>query len=127
VTGKPTELELKVLNRLWGLGGVATVREVLAHWDAAPVPRYTTVLKVFQIMEAKGFVSHHKEGRAYRYTALLRNDEHSRSRLREILHGLYRGDRLRLVNALVDELDLDPQEIRAVRKMLTAKSGRKRT
>lgn len=116
---RPTELELKVLRRLWGLGGTATVREVLAGWGGNSRPAYTTVLKVFQIMEGKGFVTHDRSGRRYRYRARLKREAFSRGRLREAMAGLFPADRLMLVDSLVQELDLSPEEIRKLRRMLS--------
>ncbi len=120
----PTALELKVLRRVWELGGAATVREVLAGWGPKPRPAYTTVLKVFQIMESKGLVSHEQAGRSYRYRARLKRDTFSRDRLREIVSGLFSADRLQLVNALVQEMRLSPAELRELRRMLSAREGK---
>ncbi len=122
---KPSALELKVLHLLWDLGNTGTVNEVLRVWPDKDVPGYTTVLKVLQIMEEKGFVTHERVGRAYRYTATLRKDALSRGRFQELLHGFFKGDRLRFVNALVEEMDLSPQEIREIRKMLAEKAKEK--
>jgi BlaI family transcriptional regulator, penicillinase repressor len=119
---RPTELELKVLGHLWDLGGAGTVREVLAAWAGKPTPAYTTVLKVLQIMEGKGYVAHARDGRSYRYAALLERQEHSRGRLRDVLEKIFRGNRLELVSSLVEEMDLTRDEIREVKKMLDRKA-----
>ncbi len=125
MNARPTDLELRVLRRLWALGNVGSVRQILEGWTDTPVPGYTTVLKVLQIMEPKGLVTHRKAGRAYRYVARLRSEDLSRSRLRELVKGFFQGDGVRLVNALVDEMDLSAQEIREVRRMLDAKARAK--
>ena len=124
--GKPTELELKILSRLWDLGESGTVREVLQGWPGKDTPGYTTVLKILQIMEAKGYVTHARTGRAYRYSTRLRREEHSRGRFREMLQTLFRGNRLELVSALVEEVDLTDEEIRKIRRLLTDKAKERR-
>ena len=121
----PTGLELKVLQRLWDLNGEGTVHEVLKGWTQPPLPRYTTVLKILQIMEEKGFVRHVKSGRSYRYIARLKRADLSSRRLGELLQGFFKGDRLGLVNALVDELDLTAQEITEIRTMLAERAKEK--
>src|SRR5258706_13163120 len=115
---RPTPLELKVLHALWDRESSATVTEVIADWADGEPPGYTTVLKVLQNMEGKGLVAHEQSGRAYRYTALLGRDAVSRTRLRELLHGFYKGDKVRFVNAFVEETTLSPQEIREIQKLL---------
>jgi predicted transcriptional regulator len=116
--GKPTALELKVLHRLWDLGNTATVNEIIADWPDKKVPGYTTVLKVLQIMEEKGYVTHRRAGRSYRYTAVLKKEEQSRGRLTELLQSFFKGDPVRLMNALIAEQDLSPKEIREMRRAL---------
>jgi len=118
----PTALEQKVLHRLWDLGGTATVSEVIEGWPDREKPGYTTVLKVLQNMEAKGLADHERSGRAYRYRSLLAKDKVSRGRLRELLNRFYSGDALRLVNALVEEVDLSPAEAREIRRILAARA-----
>ena len=122
---RPTPQELKVLHALWDLGSPATVNEVVAGWASGEPPGYTTVLKVLQNMEGKGLVSHKRSGRAYRYTALLRRDAVSRSRLQELLHGFSKGDTVRFVNAFVEEAAMSPQEIREIQKLLSQKARKK--
>jgi BlaI family transcriptional regulator, penicillinase repressor len=119
---RPTALEQKVLHRLWDLGDTATVSEVIDGWRDGESPGYTTVLKVLQNMEEKGLVSHQRSGRAYRYTAQLGRDELSRSRIQELLHGFFKGDSMKLVNALVDEVDLSREEIKELRRLLADKA-----
>jgi predicted transcriptional regulator len=122
-----SELERQVLKRLWDLGG-GTVHEVLDGWAEGPKPGYTTILKVLQILETKAKVSHERAGRSYRYRALIQRAEASRGRFRELLHGFFGGDRLGLVNSLIDEMDLSPREIADLRRLLAARAraeGRK--
>jgi BlaI family penicillinase repressor len=124
---RPTALEQKVLHRLWDLGNTATVNEVIDGWPGGESPGYTTVLKVLQNLEEKTLVSHERAGRAYRYTARLQRDELSRSRIQELLHGFYKGDTMKLVNALVDEVDLTADEIKELRKLLADKAKEKQS
>lgn len=120
-----SELERQVLRRLWDLGG-GTVHEVLEGWREGPRPGYTSVLKVLQILETKGAVGHEKAGRSYRYRALLERAEASRGTIRELLHGFFGGDRLGLVNSLLDEVDLSPREIADLRRKLAARAREER-
>jgi predicted transcriptional regulator len=126
---KSSELERQILSRLWDRKAPSTINEILQGWSEGAVPRYTSVLKILQIMETKGLVGHVAAGKAYRWHALIERDAASRTRIRELLDGFFRGDRLGLVNALFQEVDLAPEEILRVRKMLRyhlpkeAKSG----
>jgi predicted transcriptional regulator len=116
-----SELERQVLKRLWDLGG-GTVHQVLEGWSEGPRPGYTSVLKVLQILEKKGKVAHERAGRSYQYRALLERTEATKGRFRELLHGFFGGDRLGLVNSLIDEMDLSPGEIADLRRLLAARA-----
>jgi BlaI family transcriptional regulator, penicillinase repressor len=122
---EPTKLELRVLRAMWQTGERATVRDVIAAWDGAEKPGYTTVLKTLQIMEVKEMVRHERHGRAYRYIPAVPREEFARTKVAELLRGLFGGDRLTFANALVDELDLSTEEIRSLKRILSAKEKEK--
>ena len=68
----PTDRELEALKILWDRGQL-TVRDLFdAMNDSAKRSgddelAYTTVLSLLQVMEQKGLVEHHREGKAYVY------------------------------------------------------------
>ena len=61
---RPTEGELAILGVLWEKGP-ATVREV--HASLGRETAYTTVLKLLQIMTAKGLVKRDESARTHIY------------------------------------------------------------
>jgi predicted transcriptional regulator len=68
---KPTAAELEILQVLW-TRGPSTVREVHEALSAQKSLGYTTVLKLLQIMTAKGTVRRNEEQRAHVYEACQR-------------------------------------------------------
>ena len=66
--GKPTASELEILHVLWSRGP-ATVREVHEALSEKKPVGYTTVLKLLQIMTAKGTVRRNVQQPAHVYTA----------------------------------------------------------
>ena len=80
--------ELAVMSVLWRLGdaSVAEVRQALDEPLA-----YTTVLSALQTLEAKGFVGHRSEGRAYRYHALVPAERAGGSALARIRDVIFHG------------------------------------
>ena len=70
-TAKPTASELEILQILWNRGP-STVRDVhlvLTLNQGKPIG-YTSVLKLMQIMTAKGTVRRNEEQRAHVYEAV---------------------------------------------------------
>ena len=71
---KPTASELEILRVLWSRGP-STVREVHEALSEKRDVGYTTVLKLLQIMTAKGTVRRNETQRAHVYEADGRADQ----------------------------------------------------
>jgi len=66
---KPTSSELEILRVLWERGP-STVREIYEVMNDRKPTGYTTVLKLLQIMAAKGTVRRNEQQRAHVYEAV---------------------------------------------------------
>jgi BlaI family penicillinase repressor len=112
---KLTDRELDVMSILWqrGSGTVAEVRKALADRLA-----YTTVLWALQTLEEKGHVRHEKEGRAYRYYAVVEQETAGGSALNRLVDKVFHGSVSMLLAQLVGERDLPADELRRIRDLL---------
>jgi BlaI family penicillinase repressor len=110
-----TERELDIMSVLWreGSGTVAEVQTALD--DGAG---YTTILKLLQILEEKGHVSHIKEGRAHRYLPLVDRDEAARGALGRVVDKIFQGSAELTLARLVSERPLSAEEIARMRRLL---------
>jgi predicted transcriptional regulator len=117
-----TNRELDVLAVLWGRGS-ATVNEVcsLLADDLA----YTTVLTVLRALESKGHVRHEKEGKAFRYYAVVEAEVAGDRTLRRLLDKVYLGSREVLVTRLLSDKGVSEDELRRIRQMLDERLGEK--
>jgi BlaI family penicillinase repressor len=113
---RPTESELELLRILW-LNEPATVREI---YDALNIERasgYTTVLKLLQIMTAKGLVVRDEANRAHVYRAAISQDAMQSKILKDLSVRLFSGSAAQLaLHALAMEpaSDNDLDEIRTL-------------
>jgi predicted transcriptional regulator len=117
--GPPTESELRILHALWD-HGPATVRDVHTKLEGDAVG-YTTVLKLLQLMHAKGLVSRRAAGphtRAHIYEAAVARDEAERELLQRLTGRVFAGSVGRLVVQALSSTDVSPQEIERIRQML---------
>lgn len=117
-----TNRELDVMAVLWDRGS-ATVNEVnnLLADDLA----YTTILTVLRALEAKGHVRHEKEGKAFRYYALVEAAVAGDRTLRRLLDKVYLGSREVLVTRLLSDKSVSEDELRRIRQMLDERLGEK--
>jgi BlaI family transcriptional regulator, penicillinase repressor len=110
-----TDRELDIMGVLWraGSGTVAEVREAL---DTQV--RYTTVLKLLQILEEKGAVRHESEGRAYRYFPLTGAEAAGGPALRRLLDTVFAGSAELALARLVSEAEPTAAELARMRRLL---------
>src|SRR5580658_7141537 len=115
---RPTESELELLRILWAMQP-ATVREIYDALNEERPSGYTTVLKLLQIMTAKGLVVRDEANRAHVYRAAISQEDMQSKLLKDLSVRLFSGSAAQLaLHALAMEpaskLELD--EIRALLK-----------
>lgn len=120
-TSRPTDAELEILTVLWDRGP-STVRDVYEALEgevqAPSSRRYTTVLKLMQIMAEKGLVARDERARAHVYEAVITR-ESTRTRLvEELAEKAFGGSRLSLALQALSSRAATPDEIEQVRALL---------
>ena len=75
-------------------------------------------LKVLQILEMKGAVTHASEGRAYRYSPLVQPDEAGTTALKRIVDKIFHGSAELLLARLISDRDIPPDELERMRSLL---------
>jgi predicted transcriptional regulator len=113
--------EAEIMEVLWDFGPctVAEVKERVSD-DLA----YTTVLTFLRNLESKGYVTHDTEGKAHRYSAVVRRDAAQRSALQAIAQKFFKGSTALVLTHLVADEKLEEADIKRLRAMLSRR-GRK--
>jgi predicted transcriptional regulator len=99
VPPKPTAAELEMLRLLWQLGP-ATARQV--HQGAVagrPEMQYATVLRLLQVMHAKGLLTRDESQRAHVYAPAQAQHALQTSLIKELIHKAFSGSGKELVLA----------------------------
>jgi len=112
-----TEAELRIMQVLWEKGS-ATVQQVREALPRKKPLAYNSVLTIVRILEKKGYVRHVKDGRAHIYTALLNQQDATRSEIRHLVSRFFQDSRELLVLNILEEDGLDAQEIARLRQIL---------
>lgn len=82
----PTARELEILKVLWE-HGPSSVRTVHRLMGQAKDLAYNTVQTLLRIMEEKGLVAHHVEGRTFIYTPCYSRDDSTQRFLDRVFDG----------------------------------------
>ena len=114
---KPTASELQILHVLWERGP-STVREVhQALNDKRPIG-YTSVLKLMQIMTAKGTLRRNEEQRAHVYEAVQPAEITKRQLALDVLQRVFDGSASQLMMHALADRKASKEEVDELRRLL---------
>ena len=114
---KPTASELQILHVLWERGP-STVREVhQALKDKRPIG-YTSVLKLMQIMTAKGTLRRNEEQRAHVYEAVQPAEKTKRQLALDVLQRVFDGSASQLMMHALADRKASKEEVDELRRLL---------
>lgn len=114
---KPTAGELEILRVLW-TRGPSTVRDVHDALNRTRDTGYTTVLKLLQIMAAKGSVRRNEQQRAHVYEACQPAEQTKRQVAGDILQRVFEGSASQLMMHALAGRKTAPEEIEELRRLL---------
>jgi BlaI family transcriptional regulator, penicillinase repressor len=116
-TRKPTSSELEILHILWERGP-STVREVHQALHGKRPIGYTSVLKLMQIMTAKGMVRRNEEQRAHVYEAVQPAEKTKRELAMDVLQRVFDGSASELMMHALAGRKASKEEIEEMRRLL---------
>jgi BlaI family penicillinase repressor len=112
-----TDAEARVMTALWALGQ-GTVADVTAALDAEYAVKYSTVQTMLRILEAKEYVTHAKQGRAFIYRPLVDKKQARRKALRHLVTRLFDGSPSLLVLNVLEDKRIPREEIERLKRLL---------
>jgi len=114
---KPTVAELEILQVLW-TRGPSTVREVHEALSEKKPLGYTSVLKLMQIMTAKGLVRRDEAQRAHVYEAYQPAEKTKRQLAVDMIQRVFDGSARELMLHALADRPASKDEIEELRKLL---------
>jgi predicted transcriptional regulator len=114
---RPTDAELDILRVLWDLGP-STVRDVHTTLQRQREIGYTTVLKLMQIMAAKGLVARDETARAHVYQAKVAQEQTQRQLVGHLLDRAFGGSAAKLMMQALSGRKASPDELAQMLQML---------
>jgi predicted transcriptional regulator len=114
---RPTDAELVVLRALWR-GGPSTVRQVHEALSRDRDLGYTTVLKVLQVMTAKGLVTRDTSMRSHVYAPTSTEGQTQSSLVEDLVSRAFGGSATQLVMRALGARPASAEELAQIRELL---------
>lgn len=121
------EVQREILQILWDRGeaSVNEVREALSKIRPR-LPAYTTVLSTLQKLEKSGWAKHRAEGRTYYYAAARSLKNERQTSLRSFIETLFHGRSELLLQHLLEDDEIDPEELSRLTKLIREAEGKEK-
>ena len=120
VTKALTKAEMEVMNVLWDVSQALTVHEIVAQYPE-PQPAYTTVGTFLKILEAKGYVEHHRKdvtGRTFYYSPMLTREKYTTQVLNDVKTTLFGNSAKRFCSFLIQNEELSDEDLREILELI---------
>ena len=114
--------EMEILHIVWDKGE-ATVSEVHEHILGYRKVAYTTVMTIMKKLADKGLLSFRKDGVTYVYRAAKPEAEVKHSLLRQMVEKVFRGSPAEMVQSLVENERLKPEEKAEIESLIQKLRG----
>ncbi len=112
--------QLAILRVLW-TSEEATVAEVQEALEATRPLAPTTVATMLSRLHARGIVGRRTEGRHFVYRAAVAEDDVRRTMVSDLMARMFEGDAAALVNHLVSEGEIEPEELATIRRRIAGR------
>lgn len=116
----PTDLELEILKTVWR-NGPSSGRQVSDALAGTRQLAHTSVLTVMNIMVKKGYLRRTKPGGTYLYEAIISEQATLRRMLGDLVERAFDGSAAAVMLHLLETADMDPDELKAVRQLISRK------
>lgn len=112
-----TDGEARLMTVLWERSS-ATVADIVSSLEPQGPVNYSTVQTLLRILERKGYVAHHKSGRAFIYSPVVDQQQARRRALSHLLARLFNGSPSLLVLNVLEHETIAPDELMRLKQLL---------
>jgi predicted transcriptional regulator len=112
-----TPAEQRVMDAIWTLER-GTISDVHAIVSRTVPSAYTTVMTVLKVLDGKGYVLAHREGRALVYEAAVSRQTAQSQALLHVVGQFFAGSRTALAQHLLRQEDMSRAELKSLEEMV---------
>ena len=112
------DTEMEILHHVWNLDR-ATVAEVQEQILKDRKVAYTTVMTIMKNLSEKGLLDKEMHGNTYVYRPAQTAGEVKQNLLRQFMDKVFKGSPAALMQSLVEDEKLDPQEREEIERLIS--------
>ena len=113
----PTDSELEILQFLWA-HKESRVKEVHEEINRKKNIKYTTILKLMQIMHEKGILDRRQEGKGHIYFPVVQKKDIEQKFLDKLLNSVYKGSTFNLVMSALGNHKASETELEKIKELI---------
>lgn len=98
--------------------GEAAVTDLVEALPEGEQLAYNSVLTTIRILEQKGYVEHRQEGRAFVYWPCVKENDASRSEVRNVMNRFFGNSREKLLLSLLGDEEVSTEELARLREAI---------
>ena len=114
--GKLSEVEMEVMQTIWGLSGPVTVAQLVAIYRDSKGWKTSTLSTMLERIISKGFLRKEMKGKVNYYTIAATLEDYQKQEGRNILSSLYQGSIKNFMAALVEDGSITDTEVRELQE-----------
>ncbi len=118
-----TKAEEEIMQLLWKLEN-ANIASIIAQIPE-PKPAYNTVSTIVRILENKGFVTHHKEGKGHIYSPIIKKETYSNQSINKLVNNYFHGSFKSMVSFFMKKNDISLSELEKIMNEIDTKNDSK--
>ncbi len=111
-----TKAEEQIMQKLWDMKK-AHVKDIIAELPH-PKPAYNTVSTIIRILERKGFVSHHAQGKTHEYYPLVSKKAYRKSFFGNFFQNYFSNSYLSFTSFFAKNQNLSLEELEEMQKII---------
>ena len=115
---KLTEGELDFMHVLWELGEGSPEEIQKALAEKGRIVTGGTIRNILVTMSEKGYVTRHKRGKAYIYSAKIGEEETKHFLLTDLLEKVFGGSESLMVATLIKNREVKDNELEKIKKLI---------
>ena len=116
------ELESKVMKEVWSHPD-CSAREVADRLRKERAIAQTTVLTILSRLCKKGLLTRRHEGKAFRYSSVVDQQQFNEMVTRDVLEGLLKGNSRPILSTFVDLVSTDEELLKELDDLVRRKRG----